>query len=110
MISRSAAAITASASLRPLLPLVGPEHELAVRKTAFHCVSALHAAHGGSRAWLDWQAPETLPEWGALARRAARSGGDHAIKLASAVLQEYSLRPDPALIAAADREITRVRG
>jgi hypothetical protein len=103
-------AITATASVRPLLPYVVPENELDVRKAVFHAVASLHAAHGGSREWVDWRAPDGLPDVETLVAAAARSGGDHAIKLAVAVLQEYSVREDPALLAAARAEIGRVTG
>ena len=101
-------AITATAAVRPLLPYVDPENELDVRKAVFHAVASLHAAHGGSRAWLEWTAPSTLPALDDLVVAAARTGADHAIKLAVTVSQEYPLRPDAALLSAAQAEIDRV--
>ncbi len=101
-------AITATAAVRPLLPYIDPANELDLRKAVFHAVASLHAAHGGSAAWVDWTAPSTLPEPDALVEAAARTGADHAIKLAVAVSVEYPLRPDPALLAAAQAEIDRV--
>ena len=103
-------AITATAAARVLLPYVDPREELALRKAVFHAVAALHAAHGGSRVWLEWTAPAVLPELASLPLAAAHSGGDHAIKLAVTVALEYPLRPDPALLCAAQAEIDRVRG
>lgn len=102
-------AITATSAVRPLLPFVDASSELAVRHAVFHCVAALHAAHGGSTAWLEWTPPDSLPDVAALPLQAARSQGDHAIKLAVAVAAEYLLRPDPALLCAAEAEINRSR-
>ena len=103
-------AITATAAVRPLLPYVAPEAELSVRQAVFHAVAALHTAHGGSAAWQSWQPTGVPPSVEALPRMAAESGGDHAIKLAVAVAQEYAVRPDEALLHAALAEINRVRG
>lgn len=103
-------AITATAAVRPLLPYVEEGAQLDVRKAVFHAVASLHAAHGGSRAWVDWEPPASLPDSRALVLAAARSRGDHAIKLAVAVSREYPLRPDPALLAAAQVELARVIG
>ncbi len=103
-------AITATAALRSLLPLVQPDEELAVRQASFHCVAALHVAHGGSKAWMEWAAPPEPPALETLGVHAARTRGEHAIKLAATVLQEYPLHPDPALLFAAQAEITRARG
>ena len=101
-------AVTATAAVRELLPFVEPEAELAVREAVFHVVAVLHAAHGASRAWLDWTPPAELPELESLPLAAARSGGAHAIKLAVTVMREYPLRPDPALLCASQAEIDRV--
>ncbi len=103
-------AITATAAIRPLLRFVDASTELAVRHAVFHCVAALHTAHGGSKAWLAWTPPESLPDVKTLPLDAARSGGEHAVKLAIAVTAEYALRPDPALLCAAAAEISRSRG
>jgi hypothetical protein len=103
-------AITATAAIRPLLPFVDGSAELAVRHAIFHCVAALHTAHGGSKAWLAWTPPESLPDVKTLPLDAARSGGEHAVKLAVAVAVEDALRPDPALLCAAAAEINRSRG
>lgn len=100
-------AITATSAVRSLLPFVDASSELAVRHAIFHCVAALHAAHGGSKAWLAWTAPESLPDVGTLPLQAARSQADHAIKLAVTVAHEFSRHPDPALLCAAAAEINR---
>jgi hypothetical protein len=100
-------AITSTAAVRPLLPFVAPEHERSVRNTVFHAVAALHAAHGGSRDWMTWAPSDAEPDLAALPEAAARTGADHAIKLAVAVAQEYPLRSDPALLFAAQAEINR---
>jgi len=103
-------AITATSAVRSLLPFVDASSELAVRHAVFHCVAALHAAHGGSKAWLDWEPPGSLPDVRTLTLEAARSQGDHAIKLAVSVVDEMSRHPDPALVCAAMAEINRSRG
>lgn len=103
-------AITATSAVRSLLPFVDASSELAVRHAVFHCVAALHTAHGGSKAWLEWEPPQALPEAQTLPLEAARSQGDHAIKLAVTVVGEMSRRPDPALLCAAVAEINRSRG
>jgi hypothetical protein len=51
-----------------------------------------------------------LPGPETLAADAARSQGVHAIKLAVAAVREYGIRPDPALLCAAQAEINRVAG
>jgi len=98
-------AITATAAVRELLPYVEPVLELEVRKAVFHAVAALHAAHGSPRAWIAWEPPAVLPDPATLPLRAAQTGSDHAIKLAVAATCEYSLRPDPALLCAAEAEV-----
>ncbi|MGH1341037.1 MAG: hypothetical protein ACRBN8_05770 [Nannocystales bacterium] len=100
-------AITATSAVRSLLPFIDAGSELAVRHAVFHCVAALHAAHGGSDAWLSWEPPASLPDAQTLPLEAARSQGDHAIKLAVTVADEVSRRPDPALLCAAQAEIDR---
>lgn len=100
-------AVTASSAVRSLLPFVDASSELAVRHAVFHCVAALHAAHGGSKAWLEWTPPDSLPDVRTLPLQAARSQGDHAVKLAVTVAHEFSRRPDPALLCAAAAEINR---
>ncbi len=103
-------AITATSAVRSLLPLIDASSELAVRHAVFHCVAALHAAHGGSTGWLSWTPPQSLPDPRTLVLEAARSGGDHAVKLAVTVMGEVSRRSDPALLCAAAVEIKRTRG
>ncbi len=103
-------AITATSAVRSLLPFVDASSELDVRHALFHCVAALHAAHGGSKAWMEWVPPASLPDAQTLPLEAARSLGDHAIKLAVTVADEASRCPDPALVAAAVAEINRSRG
>lgn len=102
-------AVTASSAVRSLLPFIDASSELAVRNAVFHCVAALHVAHGGSKAWLTWTPPASLPDVHTLPLEAARSQGDHAIKLAVTVADEFSRRPDPALLCAAAAEINRSR-
>lgn len=102
-------AITATSAVRSLLPFVDASSELAVRHAVFHCVAALHAAHGGSKAWMDWVPAPSLPDARTLPLEAARSQGDHAIKLAVTVADEASRHPDPALVSAAMAEISRSR-
>ncbi|MBV1858298.1 MAG: DUF4243 domain-containing protein [Nannocystaceae bacterium] len=102
--------ITATSAVRSLLPFVDASSELAVRHAVFHCVAALHAAHGGSKAWLEWAPPVALPDVRTLPLDAVRSQGDHGIKLAVAVADEVLQRPDPALLCAAEAEINRSRG
>jgi len=99
-------AVTGPASLRRMVPHMGPETARAAFPFAWQTAAALYAAyareHGLARAEESRLAPDEL------AARAVKNGDEHAIKLTEVMLAEHRINPDPIYLAAAEDVITRL--
>lgn len=96
--------VTGPASLRPMLPYLGPETARAALAYAWQASAALYATFGTESRPADG-AESSNPDAGGLVERAVACGDEHAIKFTAACIAENALTPTPAFLAAADHAI-----
>ncbi len=97
-------AITATLSVRRLLCVLSETEARALLTRVFEAACAMKAAFAGLHTDHD-PGMDAVDSTHRLARRAAASGDDHAIKLTDALLDAHAVDPDPVFLKAADRAI-----